>query len=207
MRSGYLNELAAERTIFYPFTVKQYHEMIRTGILVSGDPYELLNGFIVRKDRSAATEDPLRFNPKQASLLTRLLQLNRKLERLGCFIQTQLPIELPPNDEPEPDASIIVGKIDDYCGRHPRAKDVACVIEIADSSLQRDRDVKQRIYAAAGIPQYIIINLADRVVEVFADPLVKGGRYGRCTMLTTGAVKLSVGRETKLSVPLRTLLP
>ena len=62
------------------------------------------------------------------------------------------------------------GETRQYRDRHPGAQDLALVVEIADTTLERDRELKRRIYARAGIPIYWIINLAESRIEVYSDP-------------------------------------
>lgn len=191
-----------------PLTVEQYHRMIEQGILPEGEPIELLDGHLVRKDRSAAGDDPMTVGPDHVLVVKRLARLSRKLERLGCHMQTQQPVSLPPYDEPEPDAAVVLGSEEDYIGRLPVAADVPCVIEVADSSLRRDRTTKLRIYAHSGIGTYVIVNLFDRVVEVYSEPLAGKGRYRRCVTLAAGqSLELPATRGKRLAVPVRGLLP
>lgn len=190
------------------FRVEQYHALIAHGIIMEGEPYELLDGLIVRKNRSAHGEDPARVSPPHSWAVMNLADFGRKFERLGCHVQTQQPITLPRYNEPEPDGAIVMGTIDDYHKRHPGPKDVLCVIEVADASLHLDRTAKQRIYADSGIPQYVIINLPDRVVEVYTQPLVGKGRYGQSITLGPSqsvAIRAARGRELKVAV--RRLIP
>jgi hypothetical protein len=143
--------------------------------------------YLIRKDRSAAGEDQTTVGPEHGLASVNLTDLTPKLRRLGCHVRIQLPVTLPPWNEPEPDAAIVLGNQKDYSGRHPGAADVTCVIEVADSSLRRDRTVKLGIYAGSGIACYIIVNLSDRTVEVYTQPFNgKGriGRYGRSITLT-----------------------
>jgi Uma2 family endonuclease len=115
---------------------------------------------------------------------------------------------LPPDGEPEPDGAIIVAAADDYRGRKPGAADVRCVIEGADSSLEHDRTTKLQVYARAGIPQYVIINLVDRVVEVFREPHAAGSRYAQMATLAPGqTVEFSCGDGKTVAVPVDRLLP
>jgi Uma2 family endonuclease len=93
-------------------------------------------------------------------------------------------VALPPFDEPEPDAAIVRGAIKDYRDHKPGPGDILCVIEVADASLRRDRATKQRIYADAGIAEYLIVNLPDRVIEVYTEPHKGKGRYGQLATLT-----------------------
>lgn len=86
---------------------------------------------------------------------------------------------VPPSHEPEPDGAIVRGAVEDYLRHHPGAAEVGCAIEVADSSLERDRGTKQRVYAAAGIPQYVILNLHEEQVEVYEEPDAGRERYAR----------------------------
>jgi Uma2 family endonuclease len=205
--SGQL-ELLDDRTVVMPLTVEQYHQMIAGGIVAEGEPYELLGGWIVRKDRSAAGEDPMSVGAGHVWTIKKLEKLGSQIESMGCHIRLQAPISNPPLDEPEPDAAIVTGTEDDYRDYHPGAAEVRCVIEVADSSLRRDRTTKQRIYADAGIPQYVILNLADRVAEIFTEPLVGNGRYRQDrTVAAEGTLILRVSDDQSLSVSLNSLLP
>lgn len=193
-----------------PLTIDQYHGMIEAGLLPAGEPYELLNGCLIRKDRSAAGENPMTVGHEHVLVVNKLARMSRKLEKLGCFLQTQQPISLPPFDEPEPDGSIVVGKPEDYAGGIPGAADVLGVIEVADSSLQRDRISKLQIYAASGVTKYILINLIDRAVEDNTHPL-SGGRTPRYrrTVILSGRepVELPAPNGKSLRVTARSLLP
>ena len=82
---------------------------------------------------------------------------------------------MPRFDETEPDLSVIQGRRNDFLGRHPGPKEIALLIEVADSSLHRDRGVKWSAYARSRVPVYWIINLIDRQVEVYLKP--SRGRY------------------------------
>jgi Uma2 family endonuclease len=140
-----------------------------------------------------------------------LADLNPKFRRFGCHLRAQLPLSLPPTDEPEPDAAVVIGTNRDYLKRHPTAGDVLCVIEVADSSLQRDRTIKLRLYAVAGIACYIIINLLDQVIEVYTNPVSGRGRlprYARHEVLRPGdTLKIPAAGGKSVSVPVQRLLP
>lgn len=182
MTSTIFSELQG-RVHFYPLSVGQYHRMIREGILPEGEPYELLDGQLVRKDRNEQGNDPMTVGENHATVVRKLARWREALLPRGCWIQTQMPITLGDDSEPEPDAAIVRGREEDFDGRHPSASDVVCVVEVADSSLQRDRVTKQRLYADASIGVYLIINLADRVVEFHDQPQPGTGRYARCVTL------------------------
>jgi Uma2 family endonuclease len=200
-------ELPGERQILYALTVGQYHQMVTEGILPEGEPFELIYGQVTRKDRSAAGADAMTVGDQHIWCVKRLAKLSRRLEALGCHMQTQQPVTLPPYNEPEPDGAIVIGSEDDYLDHKPGAADVTCVIEVADSSLKYDRVVKQRVYARSGILMYFIFNLQERLIEVYTEPL-KTGRYRKSERLAPGAtVSFPAPGGRRLSVPVRRLLP
>lgn len=149
----------------YPLSVKQYHRMIEAGALTEDDPVELLEGLLVTK----MPKGP----PHDGTLSILSGWLNRMLPVEEWSVRVQCAITLS-KSEPEPDLVIASGPQEQYLSRHPLAGDIALVIEVADSSLERDRNLKGPIYAKANLPEYWIVNLIDRVVEVYSQP--KGGR-------------------------------
>lgn len=144
------------------FSVSQYHEMIRTGILTEEDQVELLKGWVIFK---MPKNPPHRI----ATKLTR--QALESIVPAGWYVDSQEPITLE-DSEPEPDAIIVRGDTRDYRNGRPTAKDIALVVEIADATLDRDRELKKRLYALAGIPIYWIVNLIENKLEVHSQPIV-----------------------------------
>jgi Uma2 family endonuclease len=141
-------------------SVEQYHEMINVGILTDEDRVELLEGWLVAR------------TPKKPphSVTTQLTR--ESLARLlppGWHVDAQDPITTE-DSEPEPDVAVIRGEQRDYLERHPGPDEVALVIEVADTTLRRDRGLKKRLYARAGIPVYLIINLPESQIEVYTSP-------------------------------------
>jgi Uma2 family endonuclease len=188
-------------------TVEQYHRMIEGGILESGAPIELLDGFLVHKDRAKAGEDPMTVGNEHLWAVENLRRVFRGIEAHGFDLMCQQPVTLPPDGEPEPDGAVVRGTIDDYRRRKPTAGDVACVIEVADSSLDRDRGTKQRIYADAGIAQYVIINLAERVIEVYERPVAGSGRYADVRRLRGAELVAFQAGGAQVEVEAERLLP
>ena len=185
----------------------EYERMIEQGILRSGEPYELLDGLLVFKDRSARGEDPMTIGRDHLMAVQMLAMLSGKLRRHGCYMQTQGPVVMPNFSEPEPDGAIIAGRPTDYSAAKPSVKDVGCVIEVADSSLEHDRKVKLSSYAEAGVAQYLIVNLVDRVVEVYAEPTT-GRTFARLETLKKGQkVELILPHRKRLIVSVKAILP
>jgi Uma2 family endonuclease len=148
----------------YRLSVAQYHAMIAAGILPGDAPVELLKGWLVQK---------MGKNPPHSLLTQTLRDLFVRLLPAGYFVNDQEPITLP-TSEPELDLSIVRGARPDFATRHPGPADVLLVIEVADSTLLRDRGLKLRIYAAAGIPAYWLFNLVEKQVEVYGAPVGEG---------------------------------
>jgi len=155
-----------------PLTTDQYHRLIETGVLIEGAAIELIDGILVRKDRRDSDKDSIMtVGPGHGGVCQRIAKLlDRLVEPLGHHARCQQPVYLPPQHEPEPDAAVVRGDIWAYDSKHPGTGDVAIVVEVAKSSLTYDRGTKLEVYAKAGIPQYWIVNLRDRCVEVYTQP-------------------------------------
>jgi Uma2 family endonuclease len=206
MASSILQDAAAGRAIVQPWTVDLYHRAIESGWFEESAAFELLDGFIVRKDRATAGEDPVTIGDRHRLAVQRLVKLAPLFEPLGCTLQIQQPIQLPPENEPEPDASVIRGSDDDYRNGPPGAADVTCVIEVSDNSLARDLGVKLRAYAHAGIAQYVVVDLVHDLVLDHRHP--RGDRYESVTSFRAGqTVQLSAIGGASVSVALDRLVP
>jgi Uma2 family endonuclease len=146
------------------YSVDDYEEMIRLGALTENDRVELIRGEIVAKmpigDRHLVT----------VNRLNRLY--NRRLGDL-VIVSIQNPVRLD-DSEPEPDVSLLRPREDEYASGKPRAADVLLLIEVSDSSLDYDRDVKKPLYAESGITEFWIVNLVDECLEVYRGPQPDG---------------------------------
>ena len=153
----------------WPLSVEQYHQMIDAGILTEDDPVELLDGVLVRK---------MPKHPLHPFVTDGLREWLISVLPAGCFTKAQDPVTLP-TSEPEPDISVIRGQRQAFVKRHPQAADAVLFVEVSETTLAQDRGPKKRIYARANIPQYWIINLVDRQIEVFRDPDAAAGDYAQ----------------------------
>lgn len=123
-------------------------------------------------------------------------------------MQNQGPIRLPPFNEPEPDGAILRGTPRDYADRLPGPDDTLVVFEVADASLVYDRRRKLSVYARAGIPQYVIVNLQDDVLELHERPVAAEGTYESTTIVRRGeTLRLALGGSAVLEVDAARLLP
>jgi Uma2 family endonuclease len=134
--------------------------LVDAGILTEDDPVELLGGWLIRK----MTQEPA--HPVAVDMIRDAFA--NRLTR-PCYVRTQAPITLP-EGEPEPDVALVRGKREDFLQRHPGPDAILMAVEVADTSLARDRGVKRQIYAQAGIPVYWIVNLVEREIEVYTEP-------------------------------------
>jgi hypothetical protein len=126
-----------------PLSIEQYHRMIDAGILTEDTGLELLSGMLAPKDRGDARGDPMVIGEQHAYVVNQLARLDRRLPDWPIHIRTQQPIVIPESGgEPEPGAAIVLRPAT-VMGK-PHAKDIFCVIEVAGTSLQRDRTTKLR---------------------------------------------------------------
>ena len=190
----------------FRISVQQYDDWIERGILPTDPTIELMDGLLVRKDRSHVGENPMSVGIDHRYSVEKVADQKSKVGPSGSTLQSQQPVIIPGFDEPEPDAAILNGTQDTYRRRKPIAADVTCVVEVSDSSLRIDRTTKLAMYAAGGIPQYIIINLVDGQIEDHRDPGPAG--YARRTVLQRGGViGLLLADGSMLDVPVDELLP
>jgi Uma2 family endonuclease len=156
-----------------PLTNVEYYKMIESGIIREGERVELIAGQIFTMAAKGT-----RHTVSTTRLLKKLLNLIEEQAVVRC----QEPITLPNNSEPEPDIVIAKLRSDDYVESHPSPADVILVIEVADSTIQFDRETKAPIYAAAGISEYWIINLIDDRLEIYRQP--EGSIYTNIQIVT-----------------------
>jgi hypothetical protein len=190
------------------FTVDDVQAMLVAGLLADDSSTELLNGCIVRTDRSKNGGDPAMHSPGHRYTVRRLTHLAGMIDAPERHVQIQLPVVCALNQMPEADFAVIRGTDNDYVNRLPAASDALCVIEVADSSLERDRNEKLPVYARAGLGQYIILNLRDNTAEVFEQPDSVSGTYPPPAVVKiTGAISIGLGKGLTFAVDLASLLP
>jgi hypothetical protein len=155
---------AKERDGLPPFpvlrlSVERYHQMARAGILDEDDRVELLEGWLVTK---------MTHYPPHDATISVILEALQRLLSANWKVRVQSSITTA-DSEPEPDLAVVRGPARRYFDRHPGPADIGLVIEVADSSLARDRR-KAKTYARAGLSTYWLVNLIDEQVEVFTQP-------------------------------------
>ena len=140
-------------------SVERFHELITQGFFAENERFELLEGVIAEK---------LTKHPPHAYATKKCYAMLSKMLAAPWHVISQDPITLS-TSEPEPDIAVIQGLLEDFTARHPGSGEIPLVVEVSESTLATDR-YKAGIYAAAGIPIYWIVNLTERVVEVYSLP-------------------------------------
>jgi Uma2 family endonuclease len=161
----------------HKFSLDEYHLMGETGILGEDDRVELIEGEII---------DMAPIGHFHSGLGNALIELLGYPARGRAVASVQNPIRLGPHSEPQPDFALLRYRPDRYKHQLPTAADVLLVVEIADKSLCYDREIKTPLYARHGIPEYWIVNLRERRVEVHQDPDQASGCYRSTRTLTEG---------------------
>jgi Uma2 family endonuclease len=116
-------------------------------------------------------------------------KVRRTLDRSlppGWYVSTENPITVSEKRAPLPDLIVLRGEPDDYIDHRPGAADVGLVVELSVTSLKVDRGTKLAAYASAGIPAYWVINLIDRLVHVYSDPVPGEGRFALIATVKPG---------------------
>lgn len=152
------------------FTRKEYHAMGKAGILGHEERVELLEGEIIA------------MSPVGDRHMSCTRRINRLFAELNiaerAIVSVQDPIATS-TSEPEPDVALLAFREDLYDFRKPRPQDTLLLIEVADSSLDYDRNVKLPYYAEIGVPEVWIANLQDDRVEAHTEPTPQGYRATR----------------------------
>ncbi|MEW6542250.1 MAG: Uma2 family endonuclease [Nitrospirota bacterium] len=142
------------------WTRAEYERIVEAGVLQPEERVELLDGEI------------LTMTPQNSPHAATVGLVERVLQRVfgpDHWVRVQLPLIVDPDSEPEPDLAVVSGTPRDYVAEHPRT--ALLVVEVADTTLEKDRDRKAAIYARAGVPEYWIVNFVDRCLEVYQDPV------------------------------------
>ncbi|PYN80762.1 MAG: hypothetical protein DMD96_11835 [Candidatus Rokuibacteriota bacterium] len=182
------------------FSRAEYERLIDLGVFQPGEAIELIGGELMVAE------------PQGAAHYTAILKTARALEAAfgpGWVVRTQGPIGLDEDSEPEPDIAVVPGSPDDYGRAHP--SHAALTVEVAESSLGLDRQRKGSLYARAGLPDYWVLNLVDRVLEVYREPVsdsasLFGWRYARSEVFDASA-RVTPLATPGSSIPVSQLLP
>jgi len=157
-----------------PFTVETYQRLAELGVLREDDRVELIAGQVVQMT-------PI--GDRHAACVRRANRLFSQAVGDRAIIDVQNPVVLGEQDVPQPDVVLLRPRADAY-KRHPGARDTLLVIEVADSSLAYDRDVKVPLYARVGVPEVWVVDVSADRIEVYRQPVA--GEYAERRVATRG---------------------
>jgi Uma2 family endonuclease len=146
----------------HQFTVKQFHQMAESGILSENERLELIRGEMI---------DMSPIGTRHSGCVLFLSNLLALLLAGLALINVQNPIELDETSEPQPDIALLKPRADFYRTAHPQPEDIFLLIEVADTTIKYDREVKIPLYAEANIPEVWLIDVNQEVIEVYRNPL------------------------------------
>jgi hypothetical protein len=191
----------------YRLTRTDAEALMRQGLIPEDATTELLSGMIVLKDRSATGGDPQMIGKGHVVCVEHLSDLRGRISNGNRHVESQQPLVCSEIHQPEPDFMVLRGTLEEYTDL-PTAADAFCVVEVADSSYERDTGEKLRGYAWAGVQQYVVINLRNRIAEVYTNPDLVAGTYPPPQIIPdSGILSLRVGDAEFFDVPLRDVLP
>lgn len=149
------------------FTVSEYYRMAQSGIIRPEERVELIEGRILKMSPKG---------PQHSASTTSADDVFR--ERLGnrAIVRIQEPVHIDDRSEPEPDVVLARPLKNKYSDHHPVPDEILLILEIADTSLRYDREVKSLLFAQAGIIQYCILNLNSKELEDYRNPDPEGYR-------------------------------
>ena len=143
------------------FNVAEYYRMAEAGVLSPDDRVELIEGEIIEMSPIGS---------RHAACVRRVdAFLNRQIGNLAQ-VSVQSPVRLNDFSEPQPDIALLKSRDDFYATAHPTPADVLLIIEVTDTSVEYDRGIKLPLYARAGIPQVLIVNMPSEVIENYSEP-------------------------------------
>jgi Uma2 family endonuclease len=161
-----------------PFTVESYQRLAELGVLAEDARVELIAGEVVEMT-------PI--GDRHASCVRRLHDLLARQALDLAIIDVQNPVVLGSHDAPQPDLAVLKRRADGY-PHHPRAADILLVIEVADTTLAYDRDVKIPLYARASLPEAWLVDVVARTIAVYREPHA-GGYRDVVTVPRTGTLR------------------
>ena len=161
------------------FHVAEYYQMAAAGVLKPEDRVELIEGEVIKMSPIGS---------KHAACVMRLNDLLH--EKFGSKrICSQSPVRLNDYSEPEPDVALVKSRDDYYELQHPTTADTLLIIEVADTTVLTDRNIKIPLYARAGVPEVWLVNLPAQTIEIFSHP--RDGVYQNCSEFKRGEVAIS----------------
>ena len=172
------------------FTAHEYFRMGETGVLPRDARVELIDGALI---------DMPPIGSAHASVVDHLGDLLYDALAGRAMVRRQQPVLLDEHSAPQPDLAVAVKRDDYYRQSHPRARDVLLVVEVSDSMLAFDHDVKGTLYARAGIPEFWIVDLDGARLTRFLSP--RNGAYAESAVFAAhDSVELGAFADVRIGL-------
>jgi Uma2 family endonuclease len=142
-------------------SVSEFQQMAQAGILAEDDRLELIDGDLI---------DMTPIGSRHAGAVSRLTRLFGAAVGADVIVSVQNPVQLDRYSQPQPDLALLRPRADFYAHAHPQPADVMLIVEVAEASLDYDRDMKVPLYARHGIPEVWLLDVAGRCMTVFRAP-------------------------------------
>jgi Uma2 family endonuclease len=170
------------------WTVHEYHQMIAAGLL-NERQVELLQGEII--EMSPEGEPHAYFSSTAGEYL---------MQKLGqrAMVRPAKPITLSDHSEPEPDLAIVKRLGREYLSHHPYPENIFWLIEYSESSLEKDLELKRKLYASENIPEYWVVDIKLRQLVVFSEP--QAGDYTTQATFTSGVLCSQAFPDVEIAV-------
>ncbi len=147
------------------FTREDYHRMVKAGVLAEDEKVELISGNII-------TMSPIGI--KHLATVNRFTWIFKKMLSDDYILSIQNPVCINDYSEPEPDIAVLNYKKNFYDNKKPTPTDIPLIIEVSDTTLEKDQELKMPLYAKAGIAESWVVDLNNSKIFVFTDPSLKG---------------------------------
>jgi Uma2 family endonuclease len=148
------------------FNVTEYYRMAAAGVFTEDDRVELIEGEIIEMNPIGS---------RHAACVGRLTESLGRMVGGKAIVWVQNPVQVNDYSEPLPDIALPKRRDDFYAQAKPQPADVLLIIEVSDSSVEYDRDIKLPLYARAGIPEMWLVNLPQETIEIYSQPF--DGKY------------------------------
>lgn len=150
--------------------------MAAAGVLSENDRVELIEGEIIEMSPIGS---------RHAACVARLTELLGRLVTNIAIVWVQNPVQIDDYSEPVPDVTLLKRRDDFYAQANPRGADALLIVEVSDSTVRYDREVKVPLYARAGVPEVWLVNLPGDVIEIYSRPAE--GAYPEPRLVGRGA--------------------
>ncbi|MBD2122706.1 Uma2 family endonuclease [Trichocoleus sp. FACHB-262] len=176
------------------FTVAKYHQMVEAGILTEDDRVELLEGEVI---------ELWSISSRHAACVNRLTYLFHDRLRERAIVRVQNPVELSDRSEPQPDLVLLQLRPNLYEAGYPQAQDILLLVEVADTTVEFDQEIKMPLYAKSGVREVWLVDLNENAIAIYREPSLSG--YGQVQELRRGQ-ELTVQLFPDISLAVEKLL-